>query len=56
MGQSALFNKFNERDIRRDILGGGKVSQSVVDRICVYNSGNAIMIPADRWDLSLWTL
>lgn len=56
MEQLALFNKFYRRDIKRAILGGGTVSQSVVDRICVYNSGNDIMIPADRWDLSLWTL
>ncbi|KFY48533.1 hypothetical protein V495_01251 [Pseudogymnoascus sp. VKM F-4514 (FW-929)] len=47
VGQSALFNKFNEREMKKVIFRGGAVTLSVVDRICVYNGGNATMIFAD---------
>ncbi|KFY03246.1 hypothetical protein O988_01623 [Pseudogymnoascus sp. VKM F-3808] len=47
VGQSSLFNTFNERDMKKIIFRGGAVTLSVVDRICVYNGGNATMVFAD---------
>lgn len=47
VGQQRLFQTFREEDIMGVIHGEGTISKSSVERICVYNSGNATIVFAD---------
>ncbi|KFY24280.1 hypothetical protein V493_05342 [Pseudogymnoascus sp. VKM F-4281 (FW-2241)] len=47
VGRGKLFRTFRERDIMGVILGGGTVLEARVERVCVYNSGNATVVFAD---------
>jgi hypothetical protein len=47
VGLEQLFNSFGEKEMRSVVVGGGLVRASSIERVCVYNSGNATIVFAD---------
>lgn len=47
VGRGGLFNYFREANIMKVMLSRSRIQESSVERICVYNSGNATIIFAD---------
>lgn len=47
VGRGGLFNYFREANIMKVMLSRSRILKSSVERICVYNSGNATVIFAD---------
>ncbi|OBT87443.1 hypothetical protein VE02_04674 [Pseudogymnoascus sp. 03VT05] len=47
VGLEQLFNSFREKEMRRVVVWNGTVRAASIERVCVYNSGNATMVFAD---------
>ncbi|OBT97956.1 hypothetical protein VE01_03982 [Pseudogymnoascus verrucosus] len=47
VGLEQLFSSFGEKEMRNAVVGGGFVRASSIERVCIYNSGNATIVFAD---------
>lgn len=47
VGLEQLFSSFGEKEMRNVVVGGGFVRASSIERVCIYNSGNATIVFAE---------
>ncbi|OBT65032.1 hypothetical protein VE03_05255 [Pseudogymnoascus sp. 23342-1-I1] len=47
VGREGLFNRLRERELMNILLRGRTISASRIERVCIYNSGNATIVFAD---------